>query len=200
MTSEDKDWVYQIYLKYFLLLSFYYHRQCCLIDTLVGIISCDCSSISLSSAVRRKDETFETHTLRDLEQLIERIQKMHHSSNNNDNSDKPHSASSIHYTHILNDPFITQTQKHISTMEDIVDDPSLYNDNDISSPVKALSPTMPIITPAIATTATTDINENRNCQHPSKDRIFVERFYQQLPHELSPLMVWQIHHRARRIK
>ena len=137
--------------------------------------------------VRRKDETCATHTLQDLKQLIERIQKMHHSSNNNDK----HSASLIQYLHILNDPFITQTQNHISSMEGIVDDPSLYNDNDISSPVNALSPTMPIITgtPAIATTATTATYENRKCQHPSKERIFVERFYQQLLHELSSLLV-----------
>ena len=64
-------------------------------------------------AVRRKDQTVASAAFRDVNELEERIRKR------NQNSD--HDAS-IHYSHILNDPFITQN--HVATIEEGDDDPS----------------------------------------------------------------------------
>ena len=126
-------------------------------------------------AVRRKDRAVAHSTLRDLEQLTTRIQEMHPCSIDRNHDDgRPHALSSMHYAHILNDPFITQN--HITPIIEGVDRDRSSNDNDMAASTSST---------ALGTARNTSNDTNRNQQTSSKERVFVERFYQQLLKELS---------------
>ena len=145
-------------------------------------------SMRYQQAVQRKDHTVAIRTLQQLTQLQEQIIKRCHydSSSSHDHSD---TASVIHDTHILNDPFLPQYY-HSTAMEEI--DDAVWHDISLCNVDTTSSST----TSNTTTNTNTNTNTNNRIRHrplpqlytqPSKERIFIERFYQQLLHHLSSL-------------